>query len=526
MSEDETQHVAVPGAGRVAGAGEPPLADPIEPDGDAAPDDGTTEPAPVRRTHRGRWVLAAAVAVIAIIGVSLFRAPPRTEPGITPTPGVTPLVVLPPTEDGGPLATAAEVRERVALARAGTAPFASALTELIADADQFLGQAAQAREPLDIKGTDGPFVEDASRAYGLALAWVATGDRRYADAAADILRAWSTTTKTTKNTCATDGDCQTSLIIGRTAPGLVFADDLLADSGAMSDHDRAVFDAWLREVILPTASVRDNNWGDAGTFMRLAISSHLGDGNAFDAAIARWRAMMDLVNADGHIPEEVRRGEDGITYTQEALQYKVASAVLAARRGIDLWSYRGTGGATLRDSIDYLASFADPTAHWPWDDRASFPTPGPMWELVHSHWPDPRYIPLIEPGRPFSDDGHSAIRWTTITSAGPLAGDLDGAVASASPSLAAAPTPTPTATPVATATATASATPTDRAAAALGAPTVMFREGRYRDLGRLPVRVEWSGVWNGGRPTLRAAPKRRRSSARARGGPSRSPDPP
>ena len=166
----------------------------------------------------------------------------------------------------------------------------------------------------------------------------------------------------------------------------------------MSDHDRAVFDTWLRDVILPTASVRDNNWGDAGTFARLAVSSHLGDGNAFDAAIARWRAMMDLVDADGHIPEEVRRGEDGITYTQEALQYKVGSAVLAARRGDRPLVLPGHGRRhAASDSIDYLASFADPTAHWPWDDRAEFPTPSPMWELVHSHWPDPRYIPLIDP---------------------------------------------------------------------------------------------------------------------------------
>ena len=116
-------------------------------------------------------------------------------------------------------------------------------------------------------------MEDSSRAYGLALAWVATGDQRYATAAADLIRAWSTTTKTTRHTCPAGGDCQTSLIIGRTAPGFVFAADLLEGSGALSDADTAVFDQWLRDVILPTASVRDNNWGDAGTFARLAIAA-------------------------------------------------------------------------------------------------------------------------------------------------------------------------------------------------------------------------------------------------------------
>jgi hypothetical protein len=157
--------------------------------------------------------------------------------------------------------------------------------------------------------------------------------------------------------------------------------------------------------------------------------------------------MMDLVASDGHIPEEVRRGEDGITYTQEAIQYKVGSAVLAARRGIDLWSYRGTGGATLKTAVDYLAGFADTGAQWPWDARAQFPTPGPLWELVHAHWPEPRYEALVMAGRPFGDDGHSAIRWTTITSAGPLPGGSgpspSTAVVSRPPSSAPSPTPTP-----------------------------------------------------------------------------------
>ena len=67
--------------------------------------------------------------------------------------------------------------------------------------------------------------------------------------------------------------------------------------------------------------------------------------------------MMDFVAADGHIPEEVRRESKGIMYTQEALQYKVGSAVIAARRGVDLWDYQGALGGTLKGSIDYLVSY-------------------------------------------------------------------------------------------------------------------------------------------------------------------------
>ena len=76
--------------------------------------------------------------------------------------------------------------------------------------------------------------------------------------------------------------------------------------------------------MLPTASELDNNWGDAGTFTRIVLSDYLGDDAGFEAAIGKWRQLMDLVAADGHIPEEVARGRAGLGYTQEALDYKVA----------------------------------------------------------------------------------------------------------------------------------------------------------------------------------------------------------
>jgi hypothetical protein len=489
VSDDPTRREPLPEPPRnLEAVGEPRPTDTDPLSVDEASDEAP--PPPVKRRRR-RWPLVA-VAVVAVAAVAAVNLRPSPAPIETPPPSptATPKIVLPVDPTAGLLATPDDVRQRVALAQAGAAPFADALTALLGDAEGFLGEPPQPKEPLDIKGTDGPFVEDSSRAYGLALAWVATGDRRYATAAADLIRAWSTTTKTTRHTCPAGGDCQTSLIIGRTAPGFVFAADLLDGSGALSEQDTAVFDQWLRDVILPTASVRDNNWGDAGTFARLAISSHLDDGNEFDAAVQRWRAMMDLVAADGHIPEEVRRGEDGITYTQEAIQYKVGSAVLAARRGVDLWSYQGANGATLKTAVDYLVGFADTGAQWPWDARAQFPTPGPLWELIHAHWPEPRYEALVMTGRPFGDDGHSAIRWTTITSAGPL----PGGSSSASPSTALAShsaSPTPSATPTAE---PATPAPTDDPAAALAPPVVMLRAGAYPDLDHLPVRVDWDGI--------------------------------
>ncbi len=387
-----------------------------------------TTPRPVRRRH-GAALVGGAI-VFAVASVMFLTVRPVTAPAPSPTATDRPEPTGPvasPIAVPGFLADRAAIDQRVAWANEGREPFASGLQELMAFADEARIDDPRPKEPLNISGTDGPFVEDAAAAYGLAMAYVATGDVTYAEAASRYLMAWATTTRTMRNTCK-DRGCQTSLIISRNAPAFVFAADLIAPSGAMTAADETIFRTWLRDVILPTASERDNNWGDAGTFTRIALNAYLGDTAGFDAAIARWREMVDFLPADGHIPEEVRRGSSGIMYTQEALQYKIGAAVIAARRGINLWDYQGKSGGTLRGAIDYLVSFFHQADRWPWDDHSEFPRPSPMWELVYEHWPDARYVELLMQERPFSEDAHSAIRWTTISNGIPL---VDAAASSA-----------------------------------------------------------------------------------------------
>ena len=395
------------------------------------PTDGSTgSPAPPQAWPRHRRTLLVAAVALAFVAILVFAVRPVTAPTPSASPQSSPdatgqVESAPPAS--GYLTDRAGIEQRVAWAKQGREPFATGLRDLLAFADDARSGDPRPKEPLNISGTGGSFVDDAAAAYGLAMAYVATSDVTYAEASDRYLMAWATTTRTTRNTCTDAGDCQTSLIISRNAPGFTFAADLIAPSGAMSPTDEATFRTWLRDVILPTASARDNNWGDAGTFTRIALTSYLGDTAGFDAAVSRWRAMMDLVAADGHIPEEVRRGSKGIMYTQEALQYKVGAAVIAARRGVDLWDYEGKSGGTLKRSIDYLVSFLGDPNSWPWNDHAEFPTLSPMWELVYAHWPDAPYVDLLMEERPFSDDAHSAIRWTTMSNGIPLVGDSSAA---------------------------------------------------------------------------------------------------
>lgn len=276
-----------------------------------------------------------------------------------------------------------------------------------------MGREPRPEQPLKIRGTGGAFVDDSADAYTLSLAYVVSGQQRFAEHAGRILDAWAATASSTLGTCVDSGACLTSLVISRTAPGFVFAADLIGPAGTFEETR---FRTWLRNVILPVASERTNNWGDAGAFTRLVVTGYLADDHGFDEAVAFWRLQMDRVAADGHIPEETRRASAGLLYTQGALSFKTAAARIAEGRGVELWEYRGEGGATLREAVDHLAMYWSRPQDWPWHHGGvRIPSVDPFWELVYARWPSGQYARILEGGRPFGASGNSAVAWTTLT---------------------------------------------------------------------------------------------------------------
>jgi hypothetical protein len=308
------------------------------------------------------------------------------------------------------------------MAREGLEPYASAVNDLLEEADRAVERDPQPVNPLS--QSKDRFLDDTRNAYTLALAWVVSDDDRYARRSAEFIMAWTEGVDQTRDTCPDRGgsDCATSLLVSRNAPAFVFAADLLEGSGALSPEDDARLKYWLADLSLPAASERTNNWGDAGTFMRLAVAAYVGDSAAFTTAVDDWRSLMDLVTAEGEIPEETRRGSLGLLYTQGGISYKVGAAVIAKRRGIDLWTYEGKEGGTLRAAIDTFARYWEDPEAWPWHDgRLEIPSVDPAWEMIYHRWPEPAYARIFAQERPFGATNPSAIVWTTLTHGAPLA---------------------------------------------------------------------------------------------------------
>lgn len=341
-------------------------------------------------------------------------------------PSASPVVAFPSSTialgaSNGYLVTRDELAKRAEMARDGLEPYATAVTHLLQEADQALRRDPRPQDPL--KNDSDEFLADTQDAYTLALAWSVTEDERYARKAAGFIMAWVEGVEDTRHTCTAAGgrECATSLLVSRCAPAFVFAARLLDGSGAVSDEEKSRLRSWMAKLILPAASERANNWGDAGAFMRLTVADYVEDQGAFLAAVDQWRAMMDLVTADGQIPEETRRGSLGLLYTQGAISYKVAAATIAGRRGIDLWGYRGRNGGTLREAIDYLVRYWEDPEDWPWYHREQvIPSVDPAWELIFQRWPHPAYARILGPRRPFGATNPSAIIWTTLTNGQPL----------------------------------------------------------------------------------------------------------
>jgi len=392
------------------------------------PSVGPPQRRPVSRPSQAAAVLAVALLVLAIGGV-VFGLAGRSGPDATispspsiPGPGVSPSF-------GGPVGTgyltsADELKRRAEMGRRGQEPQATAMKDLLAEADAALVREPQPRNPLTWR-QNGRFLPDTQDAYTLALAWVVSNDERYARRAAEFITAWVSGVDQTSDTCTDRGgsDCATSLLVSRAAPGFVFAADLLHGSGALSVDDESRLKSWLTRLILPAASERTNNWGDAGNFMRLAVAAYIGDGAEFNAAIDGWRAGMDMVTSEGQIPEETRRGSLGLLYTQGAISFKVGAAAIAERRGINLWDYHGKNGGTLRLAVDTLARYWVNPKSWPWHKgHLEIPNVDPAWELIYHRWPDPAFARIFGPARPLGPANTSAIIWTTLTRGEPLQG--------------------------------------------------------------------------------------------------------
>jgi len=220
----------------------------------------------------------------------------------------------------------------------------------------------------------------ASAVESLARAWYFTGDERYAEHAAVLLRVWFLDEKTRMNANLNYAQAIPGITNGRGIGiidttrliDLVDAVGLLAGSKAWTAADQKGLEAWFEKFVAwlqESKNGRDeaaahNNHGTWYDAQLAAYALFAGKADVAKKVLAESHRRIDKqILPDGRQPAELERTKSW-DYSSMNLRGWFTAATLGERAGVDLWKYQAADGRSIRKALDYLLPFAKDPAQW------------------------------------------------------------------------------------------------------------------------------------------------------------------
>lgn len=252
-------------------------------------------------------------------------------------------------------------------------------------------------------------------ARGLALAYAATGDERYAQGAAVQLRTWFLDDATRMNPHLNYGQCVRGraggnpfgIIESAYLTDVLDADALLRDSPVWSADDRTRLQGWFRDYLawLTTSELGQreaNDKNNHGTWYDVQATSFalfVGDETRARQILlaARQRRIGSQIEPDGTMPHELRRTKSA-GYTLYNTRALIRLARLGEPLGIDLWNFQTSDGRSLRKALDFLGAYADPDKAWTHKQIEPFGRQGivKLLQQASTRYADQPYREVIE----------------------------------------------------------------------------------------------------------------------------------
>jgi hypothetical protein len=250
----------------------------------------------------------------------------------------------------------------------------------------------------------------------LALAHALTGDERYAQHAARLMRAWFVDPATAMNPHLNHAQMVPGLDQGRsfgiieTARMAEFLDrvTLLERSGAWTASDRSAFEVWMRAYF---------DWLRTSLHGRREAEAPNNHGTWYDAqlaALALWlgeeataRSRLDVstrariaaqIEPDGRQPRELARTRS-LSYSVFNLAAFFTAARLGEHLGVRLWDHETPDGRSIRQALDYLVPVTVPPWHWHAGPQIAAPPWSGLARLLRigaRQYGDPRYAAALE----------------------------------------------------------------------------------------------------------------------------------
>lgn len=231
----------------------------------------------------------------------------------------------------------------------------------------------------------------------LALAYDLTGEARYAQKAAALVRAWFLDPATRMNPNAEFGQGVPGRTTGRAEGVLdtyrlirvVEGVGLIQPSGALSPDELAGLKAWFSAYVDWMADSRNgreeaaagNNHALWYDLQRAHFALFAGRPDVTGAIATNFgpSRLAAQVAADGSLPKELARTR-ALHYTAFALQAATGVADLGACVGVDVWGYATPDGRGLKLATGFLASYVGREGEFPFPER----NPGPSDEMLES----------------------------------------------------------------------------------------------------------------------------------------------
>jgi hypothetical protein len=253
-------------------------------------------------------------------------------------------------------------------------PYRTAYIQLLHYADSILGCEEHALADFAVPGYyDKPqehranslaIQYDAFGAYATALAYRLSGEKRYGKKAVYFLNAWA---EINKKYSEHDG----VLVMAYSGSGLMIAAELMNNTKLWKKREKKKFETWVKTVYQSACNEirtapHTNNWADWGRFGSLLAASFLNDKNEVAENVRLIKSdLFDKILPDGSMPEETRRGNNGIWYTYFSLAPMTAACWVAYNlTGENLFALE-QNGASIKKAIDCLFYYEQNPQEWP-----------------------------------------------------------------------------------------------------------------------------------------------------------------
>jgi hypothetical protein len=226
-----------------------------------------------------------------------------------------------------------------------------------------------------------PLMDLTDHVYAMALTGYLTGDQKFFDRAAALMRVWFIDPATRMNpnldhTQVVQGIDQgrgMGIIESRRFISMIDATALMRDNRAWSADDQQNFTAWIKEYLHWLLESKNgnqetdnpNNHGSWYDVQVVTYSMFVGDSATARQYLerAKTRRIAKQIEPDGQQPLEIARTRS-FGYCVFNLTALSELADVGRRMDVDLWNYQTPDGRCIRKAIDFLLPFAMGDATW------------------------------------------------------------------------------------------------------------------------------------------------------------------